>query len=66
MGVVIKALFDSLNRIEVRGKENLELLSGSIILVEKLQAYLAEVMKNGSQNPEGDASGEVCQPDDNP
>lgn len=64
MDVLLKALLSSLNQIEVRGKENIELLHGSIVLVEKIKTIVDEVMKNDGSDQKQNIPCEVCQPDE--
>ena len=66
MDIILYSLLSSLNQIEVRGKENIELLHGSIVLVEKLKTIVDEVMKNDSNDQKQNVPCEIRQPDDQP
>lgn len=64
MDVILQSLLSSLNMIEVHGKENISLLHGSIVLVEKLKNALGEVKNDDGDKPKSNQNREDCVPDD--
>lgn len=65
MEKLVDSLLESLNAIEVKGKNNLELLLGSIAILEKLKNVIEESASNGSNSEGENTSGEVGSPGQN-